>query len=221
MDDPAHADAAQADRSIPTRDRRRTARRSTGSCRRPTARTVAVSLSKGGSEDGDAPRARPRRQGARAALIADVQRGTAGGDVAWTPDGKGFYYTRYPRGGERRDDERDFYHAGVVPPARHAGRKDRYEIGKDLPKIAEIMLDSDAQRPRARVGAERRRRRVPPLPARPARAWRQFDDLDDGVVQARSARRAICGSCRATDAPRGKVLRLPATTAKLGAGARS
>lgn len=65
---------------------------------------------------------------------------TAGGSMAWLPDSSGFYYTRYPQGHERPAADKDFYqqvylHMLGAPPA-----EDRYILGKDFPRIAEISL---------------------------------------------------------------------------------
>jgi prolyl oligopeptidase len=65
---------------------------------------------------------------------------TAGGDLAWTPDSRGFWYTRYP-GPERPEADRRFYvqvyfHEIGGDPAR-----DARVFGDGLPKVAEIQLD--------------------------------------------------------------------------------
>ena len=41
--------------------------------------------------------------------IAHVQYPTAGGSAAWNADGSGVYYTRFPRKGERPDEDLNFY----------------------------------------------------------------------------------------------------------------
>ena len=70
--------------------------------------------------------------------VPRVNYGTAGGSLAWDADGTGFFYTRYPREGERPAADLDFYlqvyHHRIGSPAAD----DRYEIGKDFPRIAEI-----------------------------------------------------------------------------------
>ena len=107
-------------------------------------RKLAVSLARGGSERGDVhvydvDSARPL-----ADVIPRVNYGTAGGSLAWDARGEGFFYTRYPRAGERPEADLDFfvqvyYHRLGTPEAQ-----DRYEIGKDFPRIAEIELRSRA-----------------------------------------------------------------------------
>jgi prolyl oligopeptidase len=103
-------------------------------------RRIAISLAKGGSERGDlhvydVETARPLDD-----VIPRVNYGTAGGSLAWDATGEGFYYTRYPRPGERPEADMDFhvqvYHHRLGTPES----SDRYEIGRDFPRIAEIEL---------------------------------------------------------------------------------
>ena len=70
---------------------------------------VVVSLSENGSEDGTAyvyEVATGKRLPDR---VPGVNFPTAGGSFEWAPDGSGFYYTRYPREGERPAADRHFY----------------------------------------------------------------------------------------------------------------
>ncbi len=106
----------------------------------PDGRRVAVSLARGGSERGDlhvydVESGRPLPD-----VIPRVNYGTAGGSLAWDASGDAFYYTRYPRPGERPEADLDFY----VQVYRHRlgtpESEDRYELGKDFPRIAEIEL---------------------------------------------------------------------------------
>ncbi|HEY1375589.1 MAG TPA: prolyl oligopeptidase family serine peptidase [Gemmataceae bacterium] len=105
---------------------------------------VAVSLSKGGSEEGTLHVYDVSAAAERPDVIPRVLVATGGGDVAWDADGTGFYYTRYPHLGERPKGELDFFiniyhHRLGTPPA-----DDRYEVGKDWPKIAEPALTTSA-----------------------------------------------------------------------------
>ena len=59
----------------------------------PDARLVAISLSKRGSEDGDLHIYEVATGKKLTDIIPLVNGPTAGGDVAWTADGSGFYYT--------------------------------------------------------------------------------------------------------------------------------
>lgn len=172
----------------------------------PDGRKVAVSISFGGSEAGslhimdlDGKDLEP--------VIPNVQQGTGGGSAAWTPDGKGIYYTRYPAAGEKPEAERTawmqvWYHELGTPIA-----SDRYEMGKDLPKIAEILLASDK---RGRVlatvqngdGGEFRHY------LRDKTGWRQLDDWKDRVVSIDFGPGEDLWLVSRDGAPRGKILKL-------------
>jgi prolyl oligopeptidase len=107
----------------------------------PDGARVAVSLSKGGSERGDAHVFDVATGKEVGEAVTRVNYGTALGSLAWDQDGNGFFYTRYPREGERPAADMDFYvqvyhHRIGTPPAG-----DGYEIGKEFPRIAEIWLD--------------------------------------------------------------------------------
>jgi prolyl oligopeptidase len=104
-------------------------------------RFVVVSLSKDGSEEGTAYVYDVATGKRLPDVIPGVTYPTAGGSVEWAPDGRGFWYTRYPRGDERPPEDRHFYqqvwfHALGTPLAA-----DRYVIGKEFPRIAEIVLE--------------------------------------------------------------------------------
>ena len=103
---------------------------------------VAVSLSRGGSESGTVY----VYDGATGAKLPDevpgVNGGTAGGSVAWTPDAGGFFHTRYPQKGERPDADLDFYQQVYFHKLGMPAAADTYVIGKDFPKIAEILLST-------------------------------------------------------------------------------
>ena len=103
---------------------------------------VAVSLSKGGTESGDVHVYDAHTGKALADVIPRVNGGTAGGSVAWNADGSGFWYTRYPRKGERADEDLDFYQQVYFHKLGTPESTDRYVIGKSFPKIAEIALQS-------------------------------------------------------------------------------
>src|SRR5204863_68415 len=71
-----------------------------------------------------------------------VQYPTAGGSAAWPADGSGVYYTRYPNPGERPEVVLHFcqqiwFHKLGTPIS-----EDRYELGKDFPRIAEIAMQT-------------------------------------------------------------------------------
>lgn len=107
----------------------------------PDGRRVAVSLSRNGSEDGSVHVFDVASGTQSGEVVPRAQYPTAGGSLAWKADSSGFWYTRYPDQ-ERPEADRHFYqqvyyHALGTDPAR-----DRYVIGRDFPRIAEIALDT-------------------------------------------------------------------------------
>ena len=103
---------------------------------------VAVSLSKGGSEEGSVSVFEVATGKRFADDVPRVNGATAGGSVAWNGDASGFWYTRYPRAGERPPADLNFFqqiyfHRLGVPTAQ-----DEYALGKNFPRIAEIQLQS-------------------------------------------------------------------------------
>ncbi len=111
-------------------------------CPSQDGRLIAVSLSYRGSEDGTL-------------FIFDIATGakledsiprvtfpTAGGSVAWSADGSGFYYTRYPQPGERPESDMHFYQQVYYHKLGTPFSADVYQVGKEFPRIAEIVLET-------------------------------------------------------------------------------
>jgi|KBSSwiStaDraftv2_1062776.scaffolds.fasta_scaffold103955_2 prolyl oligopeptidase len=103
---------------------------------------VAVSLSRGGTESGDLHIFDVTTGRELADVLPRVNGGTAGGSVAWTADGTGLMYTRYPAPGERPAGELDFFQQAWFHKLGTPRSSDRYVLGKELPKIAEIEFES-------------------------------------------------------------------------------
>jgi len=175
----------------------------------PDGSLVAVSLSVGGSESGDVHVYSVKTGEQIGQAIARVNGGTAGGDLAWTPDGLGFYYTRYPRASERPVEDMDFYqqvwyHKIGTPPD-----EDRYEIGRDFPRIAEIKLEADTHSSRVLVTVQYGDSGRFAHYVRTARGqWKQITDYDDQIVQATFGPDDTIFVISRVDAPRGKILKL-------------
>jgi prolyl oligopeptidase len=183
----------------------------------PDGTKVAVSISQGGSEDGSLHVLDLDGKDLEA-VIPDVQHGTGGGAVAWAADSKGFYYTRYPAAGEKPDDERRFWMQVWFHQLGTQLARDHYELGKDLPKIAEIMIDTD-KRDRVLVSVQNGDGGTFRHYLRDKTGWRQLDDWSDGVVFATFGPAEDLWLVSNHGAPRGKLLRL-AGTAKTAATAK-
>jgi prolyl oligopeptidase len=126
--DPAQLGGAAIDFYVPSTD----------------GRLVAVSLSRGGSESGDLHifDVATGKQ-LMGETVPRVNKGTAGGSVAWSKDSSGFYYTRYPSPGERGPADLDFYQQLFFHKLATPVSSDRYELGKNFPRIAEIALHAN------------------------------------------------------------------------------
>ena len=144
-----------------------------------------------------------------------MQYPTGGGSTAWTPDGTGIYYTRYPRKGERPEEDLNFYmqiyfHRLGVPESA-----DVYSTGADFPRIAEVDLDTsrDGRWLLANVangdGGEYAHY-VRDLKAGDNATWRQITQFADAVKQVAIGCDSATLYLRSVkEAPRGKILRLP------------
>jgi prolyl oligopeptidase len=179
-------------------------------------RELAVSLSKGGSEDGtlhfyDADGGKELGD-----TIAHVQYPTAGGSAAWNRDGSGVYYTRFPRKGERPEADLDFYQQVYFHKLGTNDSNDLYAIGKDFPRIAEVQLESSADGKYVLASvANGDGGDFAHYLLGPEGNWNQITRFEDGVKQVRLGRDNALYLLSRASAPRGKVLRLPLDTPEL------
>jgi prolyl oligopeptidase len=177
---------------------------------------VAISISQGGSEDGTLHIYDTATGKALPDSIAHVQYPTAGGSAAWNADGTGIYYTRFPRKGERPDADLNFYQQVYFHKLDAADSEDTYSIGKEFPRIAEIKLEAsrDGKYILATVangdGGD-----FSHYLLGPDGNWKQFSQFSDQIKAARLGRDNALYLLSRTDAPRGKILRLPLDTPEL------
>jgi prolyl oligopeptidase len=175
----------------------------------PDGKLVAVSISKGGTESGDVHIYESATGKEVYEVVPRVNGGTAGGDLAWAADGKGYYYTRYPRGKERPPEDLDFFQQVYFHTLGEPTEKDRYELGKDLPRIAEIKLESDDATGRILATVQNGDGGEFAFFLRdPDGKWRQFSTFKDKLVQAAFGRHDDLFAISLDGAPRGKLLRL-------------
>lgn len=173
---------------------------------------VAISLSSGGSEGGtlrifDAGSGRPIDD----APIESVSKATASGDVAWSADGRGFFYTRYPHAGERPERELSFYQQVYYHQLGTSPSDDRYELGKDLPPIAAIRLSSQPSTGRIVATVQNGDSGQFRFFLRDTDGrWHPIGNFGDGHVELAFGAGDDLFLVTKAGAPRGKVLRLSA-----------
>jgi prolyl oligopeptidase len=172
-------------------------------------RRVAVSLARGGSERGDLHVYDVESGQPLPDVVPHVNSGTAGGSLAWDARGEGFYYTRYPRPGERPAADLDFYVQVYYHRLGTPASSDRYEVGRDFPRIAEIELRAS---PRGRYvlanvqngdGGE-----FEQYLRREDGSWTRLSRFEDRVLEAVFDGERLLLLSRA-GAPRGRLLTLP------------
>ncbi|MGD9265401.1 MAG: hypothetical protein PVJ71_06465, partial [Lysobacterales bacterium] len=108
----------------------------------PDAKLVAIALTVAGAEVADL-HIFDLATGERVdQVVPRVNGPTAGGDISWDADSSGFYYTRYPRDGEKSPTDQNFYqqlwHRELGTPLAD----DSYEIGALFDRIAEIRVEA-------------------------------------------------------------------------------
>lgn len=177
---------------------------------------VAVSLSEGGSENGTAHVFEAATGKELADRVPRVNGATAGGSIAWKPDGSGFYYTRYPQGDERPAADRDFYQQVYFHKLGADPRQDTYVIGKDFPRIAEIQLQTDRAGQYLLVSvANGDGGQFAHYVMNPSGRWTQVTHFDDAIIAAEFGRQQDLYLLSRKNAPRGKVLRVPLANPRL------
>ena len=175
----------------------------------PDGKLIAISISEAGSESGTLKFVQVADGKMLDEYIERVQFPTAGGSVAWNADGSGVFYTRFPAPGERGKEDSHFYQQVYSHKLGTNVAEDKYEIGKEFPRIAEIELS------RSRNGKY--------LLATVANGdggqyahflrsdngkWTQLTDFQDGVKQAVFGGEEFIFLRSTKGAPLGQVLRL-------------
>ncbi len=168
---------------------------------------LAVCLSVGGHEVGDVKVYETASGKELDEFVPRVNTGTAGGDLAWAADNGGFYYTRHPREGERDQADMNFYQQVYFHQLGTSSDDDRYEIGKDFPRIAETRIDVDSASGRVIAtvqfgdGGE-----FAHYLRDTDGCWQQFSKFGDRIIQAEFGEHDDVYVVSRADAPRGKLL---------------
>ncbi len=181
-------------------------------------RLVAVSLSEGGSEQGTLHFFEVDTGNELSDTIGRVQYPTAGGSAAWVgpvptsaarDQSTGILYTRYPHPGERPEPDLNFYQQVYFHRLGTPIAEDKYEIGQDFPRIAEISLQtSDDGRWVLATVANGDGGDFAHYLRNSAGRWRQITHFEDGIKRGRFGRDGALYLLSLKSAPRGKLLRL-------------
>ena len=133
--------------------------------------------------------------------------------MAWAEKGDALYYTRYPRKGERPDADLAFFQEVWRHQLGSPESSDTYEMGRGLPRIAEIGLVSEGQVVLVDVrngdGGEHA------FHVRRGSEWLQVSSFADRLVDGRIGLDGALYFVSLAGAPRGKILRVPIDTPSL------
>jgi prolyl oligopeptidase len=182
----------------------------------PNGDMVAVSLSAGGSESGDVHLFETSNGKQFDEVILRVNGGTAGGDLAWLPDSSGFYYTRYPREGERPEEDLSFFQQLWFHQLGTSADSDRYELGSDFPKTAEVRVQVAASGDALVTMQLGDSGQFAHYLKRVKNEWNQLATYEDQVASAFFGFSNDLFLVSRKGAPRGKIQRLNLTSASLG-----
>ena len=177
----------------------------------PDGRLVAVSLSSHGTEDGTLHLYDATSGDLVDVRIPRVNTGTAGGSMAWRGDSTGFWYTRHPAPGDRRDEDVGFFQE--IWFHEIGGTTDDH---RDLAgvfaddRIVENFLSSSPDGRWALDRAQKGDGGEWQLLVRPQDGgeWWMLADIPDKVVDAAFGSDALF-LLSLKDAPHGKILKLP------------
>ena len=144
--------------------------------------------------------------------VAHVMTGAAGGDVAWTAGGAGFFCTQGAPAGASSLVQVVFHRLGASGP-------DRVELSTGLPRLARVRLESARDGKRVLALVENGRGGdvalyLKPSDANGEGAWRRLAAESDGVRDAQFGDDDAVWVRAVGSAPRGKVLRVPLSDTK-------
>ncbi len=176
----------------------------------PDGRFVAVSLSNAGTEAGDVHVFDTATSQEVREVIPRVNTGTAGGDLAWLPDGSGFFYTRHPRAGERPPADLDFFQQVYFHKLGTPTADDRYELGRDFPRVAEVQFEMhDATGVLLATMQNGDGGEFAHYLRSPDGKWQRIADFPDRIIQATFGPQKDLLLTSRAGAPRGKIVRVP------------
>lgn len=173
-------------------------------------RLIAVSMSENGSEDGtlyvfDVGSGKKLND-----QVPRAQYPTAAGSAEWSADNSGFYYTRYPLGKERPEEDVNFYQQIYFHKIGTPSSQDSYVIGREFPRIAECTLSSALDGKYVLVSvANGDGGEFAFYLHGPKGEWRQIGQFADKIVSARFGMDRRLYLLSRDGAPNGKIIALP------------
>jgi prolyl oligopeptidase len=174
-------------------------------------RLVAVSLSRGGTEDGTVHVIDATTGKEVGEPVPRVNGGTAGGSLAWAPDASGFWYTRYPAPGERPEPDLPFYQQVFFHRLGSPVAEDAYELGREFsePRIAQVVLEASPVGGGVSARVARGDGGDFEWFLRPAQGgWIRLARFEDEIAKGRWAPDGALWLVSRKGAPRGKILRI-------------
>lgn len=175
----------------------------------PDGTMLAVSLSNAGTETGDVHFFEVASGRKVHEVVPLVNTGTAGGDLTWAPDGRGVYYTRHlpadeGQGADQNFRQQVYFHQFGTPLTL-----DRYELGRDFPRVAEIEFEVDGPSSTLLASVQNGDGgEFAHYLRAPSGTWTQITRFEDKIVQATFGPRGELFLISQAGAPRGKILRL-------------
>ncbi|MEZ4294207.1 MAG: prolyl oligopeptidase family serine peptidase [Polyangiaceae bacterium] len=184
----------------------------------PDGKLVAVSMSKGGTENGTVHVFEVATGKEQGDLVPFAHSGTAGGSLTWSGDSKGFYYTRHPHTGEVDAKDMGFFQEVFFHKLGTKDSEDKPSLTKDkLVRIAECELQTskDGKWIHAAVQNGDGGEYWHFLLDTKKGTWARFADVPDKIVHAAFAPDNKLYLLSLKDAPKGKILRIDPAKADL------
>ena len=151
--------------------------------------------------------------------IPHVVSAAAGGDIAWSAGGAGFFCTQYPAAGGRSVANAQGLSQIVFHLLGNAPAQDRVELSAGLPRLARVRLESSRDGRSVLALVENGRGGDVALYLKSADAngegaWRRLAGESDGVRDAQFGDDDALWVRSIVNAPRGKLLRVPLSETK-------
>lgn len=184
----------------------------------PDGKLVAIALTVAGAEVADLHLFDLNSGDPIDTVLPRVNGPTAGGEMSWDADSKGFFYTRYPRDGETSPQDQNFFqqlwHRKLGTPLED----DRYELGRKFDRIAEIRVQQHHASGKVLATMQYGDSGKFQLYVRDKKqTWLRVSNYEDKIVQAQFIDGATLLALSRAKAPRGKfvaldISKLPSTS---------